>query len=79
MLIMKTKKDIATYISTSPPVLESKKAYEEDESEGFEEVTTELAKLLICGEGSPDFGEDWEEWLEDNIEEMLGEAISIVM
>lgn len=74
-LVIRTKKDLATYVSTSPVVLETKKAYED----GFDEVEEELVKQLAVGEGSPDFGDDWEEWLADNIDELLGEAISIVM
>lgn len=79
MLIIKTKKDIAAYIATSPVVLECKQAYEEDDPGSFKEVEDELVRLIASGEGSPDFGEDWEAWLSANIEELLQDAISIVM
>jgi hypothetical protein len=77
-IIIRNKKDIAAYIASCPVVLESKRAYEEDDPGSFAEVEAELVKL-IASESVPDFGEDWEEWLSDNIEELLQEAISIVM
>lgn len=79
MLIIKTKKDLTAYVAAHPLVLETKKAYEGKESEEFDGIKEELVKLLAVGDDSPDFGEDWEAWLTDNIEWLLGEAIDIVM
>ena len=80
MLIVNNKKDLASYVQKSPVVLETKKVLrggcgEED----FEEIEAELVKLLAVADGSPDFGEDWEAWLADNIEEQLQEAIDCIM
>jgi hypothetical protein len=79
MLIIKTKKDILQYIKSSPVVVEVRDAYEEDQPDAFKEVEEELISLLAGAKEGPDFGEDWESWLKDNISEMLEEAISIVM
>ena len=79
-VIFKTKKDIAAWLTTSPEVVECKDSYEEVGDAGtFDEVAKTLVGLIAAGESSPDFGEDWEQWLEDNIEELLQEAVSIVM
>lgn len=78
-LIIKTKKDIAAWVSKHPKVREAKRAAEEDDGAGsFDEVEEELVKLLAVGDGSPDFGEDWQSWLTDNIDEQLNEAIEII-
>lgn len=79
MLIIKNKKDIAAYLETSPVVIETKRDYEQEDPGSFAEIEKELAKLIATGDGSPDFGEDWEKWLADNVEELLSEAIDIVM
>lgn len=79
MLIIKTKKDLTAYVDASPLLLECKRAYKDDELEEYEEIKKELVGLLAVGEGSPDFGDDWEEWLEAHLDEMLREAIDIVM
>ena len=79
MTIIKTKKDILAYIKVSPIVIEAKTAYEEDGSDDFDDIEEELVGLIAGAKGSPDFGDDWESWLKDNIDEMLRDAISIVM
>ena len=79
MVIFNTKKDIAAYVTVAPVVLEAKRSWGEGDPTTFNEATKELARLIAVGEGSPDFGEDWEEWLAKNIEELFEEAISIVM
>lgn len=78
-MVIKTKKELAAYIATFPEVVESKQAYEEDDPGSFDEVMVELVKQIAVGEGSPDFGEDWDPWISLNIDELLGEAIDIVM
>lgn len=75
-MIIKTKKEIASYVSTCPVVRQCKQAYNDDE--GFREIEAELVRLIVVGNGSPDFGEDWETYLTDNIGELLDEAISII-
>jgi len=79
MTIFNNKKDIAAYVKASPEVLESKRAYEEDDPGGFDEVEEKLVSLISGSKGSPDFGEDWEEWLSNNFDELLQDAIGIVM
>jgi hypothetical protein len=79
MTIFNNKKDIAAYLKSSPVVLESKRAYEEDDPGSFDEVEEELVSLISGSKGSPDFGEDWEEWLSNNLDELLTDAIEIVM
>lgn len=74
MLIIKTKKDLAEYVRGCEEV----DATRADYGDGFDEVEEELVKLLAVGDGSPDFGEDWEEWLAVNVEILLEEALSIV-
>lgn len=79
VVIVRTKRDIAAYVKAVPVVVEAKAAYEEDAPGSFDEVETELVKLIAVADGSPDFGEDWGRWLEANVEELLQEAVSIVM
>jgi hypothetical protein len=76
-MIVKTRKDIRHYVENSPEVLESKSAYDDDVE--WKEIEDELVKVIMTTDGCPEFGEDWAEWLDDNIDEMLQEAISIVM
>jgi len=78
-MIIKTKKDIAAYIEKCPAVIEAKVAYEGDEPGGFEEVVKELTSLIAGSKEAPEFGEDWGPWLEENVDELLQDAISIVM
>lgn len=79
MEIIKTKKDIAAYIKKSPIVVETKKAYEADDAGDFKEVEEELVCLIAGSRSAPEFGDDWEAWLRDNINELLEDAVSIVM
>lgn len=79
MTIIATKKDIRAYIKQSPVVVESKAAYEEDDPESFGEVEDELVSLIAGSKDSPEFGTDWGTWLQDNIEELLRDALEIVM
>lgn len=76
-MIIKTRKDLAAYVKTSPAVVEAKKAY--DHEEDWKEVEKELVQVLNGMQGCPDYGEDWGAWLEDNIDEAIEEAVSIVM
>ncbi len=79
LIKFKNKKEIATWVSKNSLVAESRKAAEESDGPGaFEEVEEELVKLIAAGDNSPDFGEDWSEWLNENIDELLREAIAIV-
>ncbi len=77
--IIQTKKDLLAYIRQVPVVVAAKEACEEDQPGFWKEVEEELVSLLAGHKESPDFGEDWSKWLEDNISEQLDEAISIVM
>ena len=79
LTIIKTKQDIAAYIKKSPVVIAAKAAHEEDEPGGFEEVEEELVSMIAGAQGAPEFGDDWGPWLTENIEELLTDAISIVM
>jgi len=76
-MIIKTKKDISDYIKNSPVVVETKTAY--GDPEGFEEIEKELVSLIAGAITAPEYGNDWGPWLKDNIDELLQEAISIVM
>jgi hypothetical protein len=84
-MIIKDKKDVAAYLEmvvrTNEKVLECKKAYEEDESGGFKEIMDELVKVVTRQDcmKHPAYGTDWDEWFDDNVEELLEQAISIVM
>lgn len=77
--VIKTKKELGEYLAALPAVIDCKTSYEEDQPEPFDEVMDELVKLAAVGEGSPDFGEDWSAWISEHIEELLQEAIDIVM
>jgi hypothetical protein len=79
MIIFNNKKDIASYIVTVPAVIECKQAYEGEDLEEFDEIVRELVRLIASGDGSPDFGEDWEQWLAINLEGLLQDAVTIVM
>lgn len=82
MLIIRTKKDIADYVAKSPVVTACKQDYEADVPGSFAEVEKELVNLIASGvsfKNSPDFGEDWEPWLSEHVEELLQEAVDIVM
>jgi len=74
--IFKTKRDIAEFLKQSSVVAVERDNWEGHES--FKEVEEELVSLIAGAKDSPDFGEDWGEWLEENIDELLGEAVSIV-
>jgi hypothetical protein len=80
-MIVRTKKDIAAYLETNTKVVECKKAYEEDEPGGFKEVFDELVKVVTRQDlkKHPTWGTDWTEWFNDNMDELLNEAVSIVM
>lgn len=78
MMISK-KSDIRAYINQSPYFLESKSIFEEDEPGTFAEVEEELISLIAGSRGSPEFGEDWSHWLDENFKGLLQEAISIVV
>jgi hypothetical protein len=75
-MIIKTRKDIADYVEKSPAFLEMKEEFG-DEAEDIKMH----AVSLIAGDMDtcPEFGEDWGTWLEENVEEMVQEAVSIVM
>ena len=78
--IFKTKKDIAEFLKQSPMVAEAKRDFEEGEEPGaFDLVEDELVSLIAGAKEAPDFGEDWTTWLEDNLDELIDEAISILM
>jgi hypothetical protein len=86
VLIISHKKDIAAYIATTSALDETKTAYvsdlEEDErEEAWAEVTSELLSVIthnLIAEHPP-YGADWETWLKENIDELVEEAVSIVM
>ena len=78
-MIVNYKKDVVALIKTLPEVVESKAAYEEDEPGGFDEVEKVLLGLVLGADGGPEFGTDWDKWLKENIDELLQDAISIVM
>jgi hypothetical protein len=78
-MIFNSMKDIATYVNACPEVIECKKAYEEDQPGAFDEIEDALVLEIVDFEGRPEYGTDWTEWLDDNIGEMLDEAVSIVM
>lgn len=76
-MVVEGRKDIAEYLETSPPVVECKKAY----GDGFDEIEKELVKVITRQDvmKHPAYGTDWGEWFDENIDELLGEAVSIVM
>jgi len=78
-MIVKNKKDVAEYIASSPVVAETKVAYEEGDRGDFTEISEELVRVICRTSGRPKYGTDWGTWLDDNIDEMLQEAVSIVM
>ena len=71
-MIISKRSDIVAYIKKNEKVRETKEAYENDEE--FREVEKELVSLLQGADGHPEYGEDWTEWLADNIDELLQEA-----
>jgi hypothetical protein len=73
-IIIMHKKDIIAYVDTAAAVAESKAAF----GEGWDEVADVLCKEIRRAEHPP-YGSDWGPWLEENIEELLDEAVSIVM
>lgn len=76
-MIISTKKNIADYIEKSPSYIEAEDEYEDDED--FEGVMDELVSLIAGHRDGPEFGEDWGTWLEENFDDLLEEAISVVM
>ena len=86
MLVISHKKDIAAYIATTSALDETKTAYVSDLDEGeresaWAEVTAELLSVIthnLLAEHPP-YGEDWEPWLKENIDELAEEVVSIVM
>lgn len=78
-MIIRNRDDIVAYIKCHPQVIESKKSYENDRE--FREIEMEMVKLIRGNvlTAHPKYGTDWSEWLSDNIDELLDEAVSIVM
>ena len=76
-MIVNKRSDIVAYVKENEQVRETKAAYEDDEE--FREVEKELVSLIQGADGHPEYGEDWTEWLEDNMDGLLSEAVSIVM
>lgn len=86
MLVISHKKDIAAYIATTSALDETKTAYvsdldESEREEAWAEVTAELLAVIthnLIAEHPP-YGADWESWLKKNIDDLVEEAVSIVM
>jgi hypothetical protein len=80
-MIFNNKKDIISYVKTAPAVVETKRAYEGDTpgQSDFGEIEEELVGLIIAATDRPMYGKDWDAWLAVNVDELLREAVSIVM
>lgn len=78
-MIINSSKDICAHIKTMPAFIETKIAYEEGAPGSFDEVEEVLLEVIVDFEGRPEYGTDWDAWLQNNIDEMLQEAVSIVM
>lgn len=77
MVLIKTRKDLLTYIEHSPEFQDMKREIEDDNES--DQIKDELMRLLAAGDKEcPDFGEDWEGWLVEKFEDMLNEAVSII-
>ena len=74
-VIVRTKGDIQVYVKAHPAVVETGTAY----GEGFDEIEDMLVKLILEADDRPVFNTDWSVWLEGEIEELLQEAVDIVM
>jgi len=76
-MVVSSKKDIARAFEDLEPVVDCGRAY----GDGFDEVEEELVKVITRQDVKehPAYGTDWGEWFDENIEELLNEAVSIVM
>jgi hypothetical protein len=78
-MIIANKKGIVAYVAATDvaAVKEAKEAYTSDGGD-WDEIAKELVKEIQRAK-HPAYGTDWSAWLKANIEELLQEAIGIVL
>jgi hypothetical protein len=76
-LILKNKAELVEALVAHPLVKEAREAFDSEVEWG--EVRREFLREVQRAPGRPKYGEDWQAWLDENVEELLQEALSIVM
>lgn len=92
MVVISNKEDLQVYLNDCEETKDIREAEKGDDTTGGEgewpEFRREIVKLCfdkaylrdaLGMDPPPDLGKDWDRWLEDHLDEIIEEAISIVM